>query len=314
MENFDRNTRNRLAGSASQTNMVHLTPEERRNECLSDEHLQLATLLLMCNGFVILRGAMPSALVDDMKREYDAIIHDCESSLPGKSLEKIPWQSVGNTIFWIANARLRAFIRMKGSFSNYLVVANPFAVAILENVLGANFFCNSVSSDTCLAGSSFQSPHRDIGFYPNGQTRGTIVNVPLMHCGLHNGPLEIWPGGSHLWKRETFAMFDMRAFDQDVANPPMELFARRLPSVKVELEPGDLLLRDPGALHRGTPNPTREPRIMLTIGYFREGEKYPFGDPAYNLDHDIFESLHPHVRKLMEFRYRSRTNYPALYG
>jgi len=293
---------------------IQLTDDERLTGGLSGENRRLATHLLMCNGFVLLRGALPLDLVTTMKREFDEIESDCLSSTSGKSLQDIPWRSTGGTTFWIANARLRAFIRMQGAFADPSVVANPFALGVMEDVLGPGFYCNSVSSDTCMLGSTFQSPHRDIGFYPSGQTRGTIVNIPLMHCGDHNGPLEVWLGGSHLWTRQSFQMAEMRAFDQDVANPAIEQFAGRLPSVRLDLLPGDLLLRDPGTLHRGTPNPTRESRVMLTIGYFREGETYPFGDPSYNLDADLFERLHPGVRGLMEFRFRSGTTYAALSG
>lgn len=293
---------------------LQLTGDERLMGRLTQDNRRLATHLLMCNGFVLLRGALPLELVAMMKRQFDDIESDCLSSAGGKSLQDIPWRSMGGTAFWIANGRLRAFIRMQGAFADPRVVANAFALEVMENVLGAGFYCNSVSSDTCMAGSSFQAPHRDIGFYPSGRTRGTLVNIPLMHCGDHNGPLEIWLGGTHLWTRESFEMAEMRAFDQDVPNPAIELFARRLPSVRLELLPGDLLLRDPGSLHRGTPNPTSESRVMLTVGYFREGETYPFGDASYNLDEDLFEQLHPSVRGLMEFRFRSRTKYPALYG
>lgn len=281
---------------------------------LSPENRRLATQLLMCNGFVVLRGALPIDLVSAMKQEFDEIESDCVVSTAGKPLENIPWLSNSGTTFWISNARLRAFIRMKGPFADPRVVANPFALNVMTDVLGEKFYCNSVSSDACMQGSAFQSPHRDIGFYPAGQTRGTIMNVPLMHCGDHNGPLEVWFGGTHLWTGQSFRLAEMRAFDQDVANPEMERFARRLPSVRIELLPGDILLRDPGTLHRGTPNPVAESRVMLTIGYFREGETYPFGDPSYNLDLGLYEQLHPDVRRLMEIRFRSGGNYPALRG
>ena len=290
---------------------IELTPDERARGALSPAHLRLATLLLDCNGFVILRGALPAGLVEDMKRAYDEIIADCHASAPGKSPYETPWRSAGNTVFWIINARLRAFVRLAGPFADPRVVANPFALAVLQHALGPGLFCNSVSSDTCLQGSTFQSPHRDIGFYRDGPSPGTIVNIPLMHCGPHNGPLEIWPGGSHLWRHEHFSRFGIGAFDQDIPNPAMEAFARHLPSVELDLHPGDILLRDPGTLHRGTPNRTPEPRSMLTIGYFRAGQRYGFGHPEYNLTAEAFAALDPRVRDLMAHRYHSNTGLAA---
>ena len=290
-----------------------LTERERATERLDANHLQLATLLLACHGFVILRGAVPLDLVEAMKRQFDGVLADCQASTPGPSPAPLPWRSGGDTVFWVVKSRLRAFIRMTGAFADPRVVANPFAVAVMQSALGPAFYCNSISSDTCLQGSTFQSPHRDIGFYRDGRSSGTIVNIPLMHCGLHNGPLEVWPGGSHLWSGEQFARFGLAAFDQDKENPRMAAFANRLPSVKLDLLPGDLLLRDPGMLHRGTPNPTADPRVMLTVGYFRDGVQYAFGDPEYSLDDASFAALDPRVRRMMEQRYRSKTGFGAVY-
>ena len=298
--------------TASTPRHIVLTDRERQRQRLEPAHLQLATLLLACQGYVILRGALPIDLVDAMKRQYDEILADCEASAPDSLATPLPWRSRGNTVFWIEKSRLRAFIRMTDAFADPRVVANPFALAVLQGVLGSAFYCNSISSDTCLQGSAFQSPHRDIGFYRDGRSPGTIVNIPLMHCGLHNGPLEVWPGGSHLWDAAHFARFGLGAFDQDKENPRMTAFANQLASTRLDLIPGDLLLRDPGMLHRGTPNPTLEPRVMLTIGYFRDGVQYAYGDPAYSLDDASFATLDPRVQRLMAYRYRSKTGFGAM--
>jgi ectoine hydroxylase-related dioxygenase (phytanoyl-CoA dioxygenase family) len=294
--------------------LIPLTEAEQRSEQLTEAHLQQGLALLTRAGFVILRGALPLDLVEQMKRQYDAIFADCQASLDGNSPAQIPWRSAGGTIFWIVNARLRAFIRMQGAFADARVVGNAFATQVLEKALGPRFYCNSVSSDTCMQGSTWQAPHRDIAFYPDGRPSGIIVNIPLMHCGLHNGPLEIWPGGNALWKPEVFARAGAQPFKQDAANPAMERFVRRLPALRLDLQPGDVLLRDPGLLHRGTPNPTPAPRVMLTIGYFREGAKYSFGRPEYNLDDASLAALDPRVRTLMEPRFlagRARTASPS---
>jgi len=58
------------------------------------------------------------------------------------------------------------------------------------------------------------------------------------------------------------------------------------------------MIRDPGMLHRGTPNPTTEPRTMLTAGYFRSDYYYPYGDPRYNLNDALYGELEPSVQQL----------------
>jgi ectoine hydroxylase-related dioxygenase (phytanoyl-CoA dioxygenase family) len=293
---------------------IDISADEINAGKLSAAHFRHATMLLHCHGMVVLRGALPLGFVSEMKAEYDVLLADCLASTSGKSLNDIPWTSQQGTTFWVDKGRLRAFMKLKGAFSDSRLVANPFVCAILNEILGDGFYCNTVSSDTCMAGSEFQTPHRDIGFYPTGETCGAIVNVPLVHCGLHNGPLEVWPGGSHLWRRDLFAKYEMKPFGQDVRHPELEAFAERIPSRQLELAPGDILLRDPGMLHRGTPNPTLEPRVMLTLGYFRAGYVYKFGDPKYNLDTEIFDGLSAEVQKLVAYRFKSGIGYPMLRG
>jgi hypothetical protein len=70
--------------------------------------------------------------------------------------------------------------------------------------------------------------------------------------------------------------------------------------VRLELWPGDLLIRDGGLLHRGTPNPTDEPRSMLTVCYFRHGHVWDYGQPEYNLDAELYARLAPAVRRYFE--------------
>ncbi len=293
--------------------LLSLTTDEQRSGRLHHATLQQATMLLACHGYVILRGALPVDLVARMKHDYDAIVADCLASLDGTSLEQLPWRSAGGTVFWIVNARLRAFIRLKDAFADARVVANPFALSVMESVLGRGFYCNSISSDTCLEGSTWQAPHRDIAFHPSGRIAGTIVNIALMPCGLHNGPLEVWPGGSHLWRGDVFTAAGLRPFDQDKPNAAMEQFAARMPSAKIELEPGDVLLRDPAMLHRGTPNPTPDPRVMLTVGYFRAGVQYPFGNAEDNVDAASWPTVDGRVRALMAHRLRAGVWFGAVH-
>jgi hypothetical protein len=90
-----------------------------------------------------------------------------------------------------------------------------------------------------------------------------------------------------------FRKFNVQPFVQDDPNPDVEVLAGFIPSTLIELRPGDLMIRDPGMLHRGTPNPTAEPRTMLTAGYFRSDYYYPYGDPRYNLDDELYRELEP---------------------
>jgi len=58
--------------------------------------------------------------------------------------------------------------------------------------------------------------------------------------------------------------------------------------------------------HRGNPNPTDEPRTMLTTSYFRRDFLYDYGDPLYNLDRPLFDALDPSVRGLFGYVFEKK--------
>lgn len=277
-----------------ETNIV-ISEQELRDGALTAENLRLGTLLLHTRGYVVLEGALPEPLVRELRAHFRELYADCvQRHRAGDE------QAAAGTVFWERGSRFRIFPKLTGPFASRYVLRNPLADAIIAETLGADYYCKSVSSDTCVDGSTTQAPHRDIGFYDKDDVCGCVVNIPLTPCGLHNGPIEIWPGGSHLWRSELFGRFDVQPFVQDEPNPLMEVLASHIPSKLVELRPGDLMIRDPGMLHRGTPNPTSQPRTMLTTGYFRNDYYYPYGDALDNLDEELYGKLEPSVQQLFK--------------
>ncbi|MGC4097219.1 MAG: phytanoyl-CoA dioxygenase family protein [Nitrospira sp.] len=286
---------------------VIISDEERRKEMLSNENNQLGVMLLHARGYVVLKGAVPESLVADLRSTFNHIFDENLRCLNAGG--HAPTTSTGgwrmgqhmegkDSVFYEINSRFRIFPTLRGAFADPYVLSNPFAKTIIAETLGADYYCKYLSSDTCVSGAITQAPHRDIEFYNEDNVRGCIVNIPIMHCGLHNGPIEVWPGGSHLWRSDKFFKFNLRPFVQDELNPSVEAFASHIPSKKIELKPGELLIRDPGMLHRGTPNPTDEPRTMLTAGYFRRDYHCTYGDPNYNLDDRLFQELAPAIQEL----------------
>jgi ectoine hydroxylase-related dioxygenase (phytanoyl-CoA dioxygenase family) len=275
---------------------IVISDDERRRNALSDENRKLGAMLLHGRGFVLLHNAVPLDLVAELRNGFQTIFTDCRGSLHKQRGTDPITSDATRTVFWERRSRFRIFPRLKPPFSDPHVLANPFATAILEETLGEGFYCKSVSSDTCVKGAIRQAPHRDLDFYDGDQPYGATVNIPIMHCGLHNGPLEVWPGGSHLWHGEKFVRFGVLPFTQDGENAPVEALMRHVPSKKMDLHPGDLLIRDPGMWHRGNPNPTDEPRTMLTSSFFRPSFFYDYGDPFHNLDEELYSELDSSIK------------------
>src|SRR5262249_50059685 len=151
---------------------------------------------------------------------------------------------------------------------------------------------------TCVQGSMLQAPHRELAAGGACTPCAYIINVPLIRCGLDNGPIEVWPGGTHFWPPDLLARYRLCDDVQDSLNPDMEAFASLLPSCRLQLERGSVLIRDPGMLHRGTPNRTTAPRTMLTICYLRRGHTHDYGTVEFNLDDEIYAKLSPAVQRV----------------
>jgi ectoine hydroxylase-related dioxygenase (phytanoyl-CoA dioxygenase family) len=275
---------------------VRVSDEERGAGRLSPDGFRTASRLLHTEGYVVLRDALPQDLIAAVRDEFDDILRDCVSSRAGDG-----WYQVSHrhhAVFWERGARWRVFPKLRLPLSDPRLLANPLVVPLLEELLGHGFRCKWVSSDTCVRGSTAQAPHRELGAGGTSEPRAYVVNVPLTRNSNRNGPLEVWPSGSHLWSAEMLERNGLADELQDGSNPAMEEFAARLPSERLLLEPGSLLIRNPGMLHRGTPNRTRSPRTMLTLCYLSAAHDHDYGDVEYNLEDGLFERLDPSVRRL----------------
>lgn len=281
---------------------ITVSAAELRAGELSAQNHRLAALLLHTRGCVILRGAVPPAVVAAADAAFAGIFADCLASTDTDSMYmagircRIARQT--RAVFWERNRRWRIFPRLRAPFDSPWMLANPFAMQLLGLMLGKDFQCKFVSSDTCLSGAEIQSPHREMDPGLSWEPRGYVVNVPLHRCDLRNGPLEIWPCGSHLWRDDLIRGLGFDDTVQDGRNPDLEWLASLFPSQRVVLEPGDVLIRDPALLHRGTVNHTDQPRTMLAVCYFREGLTHNYGRLDLSLDRDLYERLAPEIRHL----------------
>ena len=144
-----------------------------------------------------------------------------------------------------------------------------------------------------MKGSALQAPHRELGAGGAREPVAYMVNVPLSRNTRRNGPIEVWPNASHLWNAEVLERHGLTDDVQDGSNPGIEELAARIPSEHLLLEPGDVLIRDPGMLHRGTPNRTRRPRTMLTLCYLRRDHDHDYGTTEHNFDTELFCAPRP---------------------
>jgi ectoine hydroxylase-related dioxygenase (phytanoyl-CoA dioxygenase family) len=311
---LEQETKSMPRGDVFPEQTIALSKEEQASGVLSEENRRLAGLILSCRGYVIFKDALPRDFIDMVAKEVATIYQDCrttansETDTDAEAYHSVRESAVKRAAFWYRKSRWRIFPKLVPPMGDPLLLANPFVTPVLEDLLGEDFYCKYVSSDTCVKGAILQSPHSDIDGNEvmvdnRWRPRGYIVNVPVMECGLHNGPIEVWPGGSHMWTSDLMKKYGLSPDVQDGRNPPVERVAEYFASVKLSLSPGEIMIRDLAMWHRGTPNPTDHPRTMLTTAYFRRSHKYLYGDPSFNLDREMYRNLHPRIQRMFDYHF-----------
>jgi hypothetical protein len=145
--------------------------------------------------------------------------------------------------------------------------------------------------DVPLAGSGYQGVHVDHARPLFGEAPDLVlppymlaVSFGLSRIARENGPIEIAPGTHRLPRGEA-----LRAVE-----------AGEIELQPVELEVGDVLIRHPWALHRGSPNTTPVPRALVTIRYVRRW----YADDSRDVNaipRSVWNSLTAEQRRVMRF-------------
>lgn len=131
---------------------------------------------------------------------------------------------------------------------------------IVRHVMNTRLVADQWGCDVAVTGSEYQQFHVDYErpLFEEAPdlplpTYMLIVSFPLVGITSENGPLEI-VAGTHRMNRE---------------HALGAIVSRQVQSEAITLGVGDVLIRHPWALHRGTPNKTEVPRPLLTIRYVR---------------------------------------------
>jgi ectoine hydroxylase-related dioxygenase (phytanoyl-CoA dioxygenase family) len=133
-------------------------------------------------------------------------------------------------------------------------------LSIVRGVMEDRVVADQWGCDVPLKGSVYQSFHVDyqrplFAEAPDLPLPIYLLNVSfgLVPIGVANGPLEIAPGTHRMRRKE--ALHAVESAEIETQTIPLNL--------------GDVLIRHPWAVHRGTPNTTEVPRPLATIRYVR---------------------------------------------
>jgi Phytanoyl-CoA dioxygenase (PhyH) len=168
---------------------------------------------------------------------------------------------------------------------------DPSVLAIVRGLMDEGIVADQWGCDVPLRGSEYQEAHVDYQrpLFPEAPTLplppfALVVNFGLVRIARESGPMEI-AAGTHRMAR-TDALRAIETGDIDLQPIPLEI--------------GDVLIRHPGALHRGTPNRTDTPRPLAGIRYVRRWYTDASREVA-PLPRSTWESMTPEQQSVLRF-------------
>ena len=132
-------------------------------------------------------------------------------------------------------------------------------LAIAKGILGEQVIIDGFASDTPFKGSVHQEVHADLPeLFPERPDlilppHILVVNWPFVDVTTKNGPFQIAAGTHLLPKTEALSRIDAGEF----------------PLKSLLMKVGDVMVRDPRCLHRGSPNLTDTPRVQAGFTLLR---------------------------------------------
>ena len=133
-------------------------------------------------------------------------------------------------------------------------------LSIVQGAMDERIVADQWGCDAPVKGSQYQEPHADYRRPLFAEAPDLllpaymlVVSFALNRITPADGPIGIAPG-THRMRREE-AIQALKSGEIELKPVPLDI--------------GDVLIRHPWALHRGTPNTTDTPRALVTIRYVR---------------------------------------------
>lgn len=223
------------------------------------------------DGICIIRGLFDRSLIEEWAQAFDALFQERQNRPGGLAPRE--------------QARYYLTLPWVSPFANPEVFANPVILGVLNRVFAQEYVMVQLGTDIPFQGSDYQEIHRDYRPLFSDQVVTPLyalaVNFPLVEVTAENGPFQM-ARGTHVLPRDEGLV---------------KIAAGEIPMESFYMMPGDVAIRTPLALHRGSPNRTSKPRPMVVMGYAMHWLHTPKVD--LTLQRDYYESLPEQVRQLL---------------
>ena len=175
-----------------------------------------------------------------------------------------------------------------GLWADPQIVDNDDIMAVVAELVGEDGVMCQLATDTPVRGSAYQDLHRDTQLlFPETGAESPpyqlAVNFPLVDVTLDNGPMEM-AAGTHMTSK---------------AEGLRRIAAGEAPLEPVLMRRGDVMIRDVRHIHRGTPNPSDQPRPMVVIGYSRRWLHRP--EVEIRVAREVLQAMPERARRWLRF-------------
>jgi ectoine hydroxylase-related dioxygenase (phytanoyl-CoA dioxygenase family) len=164
-------------------------------------------------------------------------------------------------------------------------------LAVVRHVMEDSIVADQWGCDVPVFGSEYQNIHVDYQrpLFPETPdivlpAYALVVSFGLVQITPALGPIEIAPDTHRMPRSEALHAVE----------------SGRIPMVPVTMDVGDVLIRHPWALHRGSPNLTETPRPLATIRYVRRWYADDSRDVS-SMPMSLWQSFTPEQRAIMRF-------------
>lgn len=168
---------------------------------------------------------------------------------------------------------------------------DPEVLTIVRGMMDERIVADQWGCDVAVKGSTHQGVHVDYQrpLFPEAPelllpTYILVVSFGLSDITPAHGPIEIAPGTHRMPRNEALRSVEYAEIEMQ----------------PVPLEIGDVLIRHPWALHRGTPNIADTPRALVSIRYARHWYA-DYSREVNTVPRPVWQSLTPAQRSIMRF-------------
>ncbi len=275
---------------------MRISAEEMTSGKLLPETVELAANLIQVNGYVVFEKVLPKPLVDTVFNRYIEIL---EPYLR-EHYEEVYYPKNG---FNDGTNHIRLYLPFEKPFIDESIIAHPFVLAVVERLLGEDSVLHYFATNTSLPGGQKCQPvHADTTSMfgsrctVNLPISNLVVNIPLVDTHENNGPMEIWPGGTHL----------LPDYWYGPKAPNKDKIAEHMHSVKALMPAGSIMIRDDRMWHRGTPNRSDQPRPNIAMIY-APADRAP-RNGSIQIPQETYHQLSERAKKLLRYE---KIGYPV---